>query len=164
MKRGKHVTKRFFPAEHTLSYSDMHLFVCMFVCVCSLADEHIVVPIEVFVCGEWKQKKNMCLSASTHSNDERCAPEGDPCESICSTCIQTHHSDPLDVVCTCCYWCCVSKMSWYFHNELHPFRLVLNTRSSVEQPNANGALSHNVYNAKLELCFCCFCRAQNINQ
>lgn len=73
MKRGKHVTKRFFPAEHTLSYSDMHLFVCMFVCVCSLADEHIVVPIEVFVCGEWKQKKTCVfpLQRIAMTNDAR---------------------------------------------------------------------------------------------
>lgn len=145
MKRGKHVTKRFFPFKHTLSSLRYTVGVCVFVWMCWLTNI-LSCRFKFLFGGEWK--KNMCLSASTHSNDARCAHE------IRVKAYAVHaHKHTIQIHLTCVYvllllLLCLTD-SIIFHTKLHPFRLVLNTRSSVEQPTIyiyiyiNGSLSHN---------------------
>lgn len=104
---------------------------CLCVCICWLANilscrsKYVVVKTE-------EEKKKTCVFPLQHIPMTLRAR--DPCESICSTYINTIQSTWL--VCTCC-WLLLSLSDYYTIyftlNWTASIQLVLNTRSRVEQ-------------------------------
>lgn len=128
MRRGKHVTKRFFSLWAHAQLVRYALSLCVYL----LAGEHIVVSVKVFGCEDRRREKKTCVFPLQHIPMTLRAR--DPCESICSTYINTIQSTWL--VCTCC-WLLLSLSDYYTIyftlNWTASIQLVLNTRSRVEQ-------------------------------